>query len=145
MTTSKTSRTPISTTLKLSKDESGTKIDENIYYRMIRSLLYLTASRPDLCLSVVICARYQACPKESHLAAAKWIIKYVKTLNYGLHYKKTPIKAWLDTMTRIRVVIWMTGKALLGALSSWATTSFHGIVRIRIARLYPLLRLNTSP
>ena len=47
----------------------------------------LVATRPDLCLSVGICARYQACPKESHMNAVKRVIIYVKgTLDFGLHY-----------------------------------------------------------
>ena len=46
---------------------------------MISSLLYLTASRPDISYSVGVCARYQANPKESHMIALKRIIKYVKT------------------------------------------------------------------
>lgn len=62
-------------------------MDEKLYRALIGSLLYLNANRPDLCLSVGICTRYQAHPKESHLNAVKRIIKYVKgTLNFGLHY-----------------------------------------------------------
>ena len=87
MVTSKTARTPMSTTTKLSRDEEGRNVDEKIYRAMIGSLLYLTASRPDLCLSAGICARYQASPKESHMNAVKCVIKYVKgTLNFCLHY-----------------------------------------------------------
>ena len=87
MVTCKTARTPMSTTTKLSRDEDGRKVDEKLYRAMIGSLLYLTASRPDLCLSVGICARYQVSPKESHMNAVKRVIKYVKgTLNFGLHY-----------------------------------------------------------
>ena len=56
---------------------------------MIGSLLYLTASRPDIMFSVCVCARFQALPKESHLHAIKWIIRYVKcTFNFGLYYPK---------------------------------------------------------
>ncbi|KAG7540627.1 hypothetical protein ISN45_Aa07g008040 [Arabidopsis thaliana x Arabidopsis arenosa] len=56
---------------------------------MIGSLLYLTASRPDLCYSVGLCARYQACPRVSHLNVVKRIIKYVKgTVEYRLSYTK---------------------------------------------------------
>ena len=52
---------------------------------MIGSLFYLTASRPDIAFSVGICARFQACPKESHLFAIKRIIKYVNgILGYGI-------------------------------------------------------------
>ncbi|KAL1200890.1 Retrovirus-related Pol polyprotein from transposon RE1 [Cardamine amara subsp. amara] len=54
---------------------------------MIGSLLYLTASRPDICLVVGVCARYQAKPKMSHLLAVKRIIKYVNgTINLGIYY-----------------------------------------------------------
>lgn len=56
---------------------------------MIGSLLYLTASRPDLSYSVGVCARYQASPRESHMNALKRIIKYVKgTVNLGMFYTK---------------------------------------------------------
>ena len=46
---------------------------------MIGSLLYLTASRPDILFSVCMCARFQSDPKESHLSAVKRIIKYIGT------------------------------------------------------------------
>ena len=56
---------------------------------MIGSLLYLTASRPDISYNVRVCARYQADPKESHMIALKRIIKYVKTTaNFGVWYIK---------------------------------------------------------
>ncbi|MGV7927199.1 hypothetical protein PJO48_29540, partial [Mycobacterium kansasii] len=77
----------MSTTLKLSKDSDGKNVDSKLYRSMIGSLLYLTASRPDIALSVGICARYQSDPKESHLIAVKRIIRYVaSTLNIGLWY-----------------------------------------------------------
>jgi hypothetical protein len=44
---------------------------------MIGSLLYLYASRPDIMLSVCICARFQSDPKECHLVAMKCIIRYL--------------------------------------------------------------------
>ena len=56
---------------------------------MIGSLLYLTASRPDIMFSVCLCARFQADPKECHLKAIKRILRYLKcTLNVGLWYPK---------------------------------------------------------
>ena len=56
---------------------------------MIGSLLYLTASRPDISYNVRVCARYQANPKESHMTALKRIIKYVKTTaEFGVWYSK---------------------------------------------------------
>ncbi|KAK0586597.1 hypothetical protein LWI29_009370 [Acer saccharum] len=79
--------TPMSTTLKLDKDEKGKSVDQSLYRSMIGSLLYLTASRPDICFSVGLCARFQANPKESHLKAVKRIIRYIKgTHSLGLFY-----------------------------------------------------------
>ena len=54
---------------------------------MIGSLLYLTTSISDIAFSVGVCARYQSCPKESHLLTVKCIIHYVSgTLGYGIWY-----------------------------------------------------------
>ncbi|CAA0806279.1 Uncharacterized mitochondrial protein AtMg00240, partial [Striga hermonthica] len=54
---------------------------------MIGSLLYLTASRPNIFLSVGLCARYQAAPKESHMKVVKDIIKHIGgTSEYELFY-----------------------------------------------------------
>ena len=56
---------------------------------MIESLLYLTASRPDIMFCVCLCARFQACPKKSHLIALKRIFRYLfGTQNLGLWYPK---------------------------------------------------------
>ncbi|PKA49894.1 Retrovirus-related Pol polyprotein from transposon TNT 1-94 [Apostasia shenzhenica] len=56
---------------------------------MIGSLLYLTASRPDIVFSVCMCARFQSSPKESHLTAVKRIFRYlVGTHSLGLWYPK---------------------------------------------------------
>ncbi|XP_028082668.1 uncharacterized protein LOC114283990 [Camellia sinensis] len=45
------------------------------------------ASRPDIALSVDVCARYQACPKEYHLLVVKHIIKYASgTLGYEIWF-----------------------------------------------------------
>ncbi|KAK1411626.1 hypothetical protein QVD17_38182 [Tagetes erecta] len=54
---------------------------------MIGSLMYLTASRPDIMYAVCVCARYQSDPKESHLVAVKRIFRYLKGKpNLGLWY-----------------------------------------------------------
>jgi len=56
--------TPMSTTCYLDKDETGQSIDIKKYRGMIVSLLYLSASRPDIMFSVCMCARFQENPKE---------------------------------------------------------------------------------
>ncbi|GKD03645.1 hypothetical protein Tco_1178619, partial [Tanacetum coccineum] len=56
---------------------------------MVGSLMYLTASRPDLVFAVCMCARYQAKPTKKHLEAIKRIFQYLKeTINMGLWYLK---------------------------------------------------------
>ncbi|XP_039122097.1 secreted RxLR effector protein 161-like [Dioscorea cayenensis subsp. rotundata] len=74
---------------KLTKDKHGKDVGPSLYRSLIGSLLYLTASRPDISFSVGVCARYQATPKESHLKAVKRIIRYVHgTAEYGIWYSK---------------------------------------------------------
>jgi len=80
-------RTPAATHLKLSKDEKGVVVNQSMYMSMIGSLLYLTASRPDITFAVGVCARYQAEPKMSHLTQVKRILKYINsTSNYEILY-----------------------------------------------------------
>nr|GFA11902.1 retrovirus-related Pol polyprotein from transposon TNT 1-94 [Tanacetum cinerariifolium] len=53
------------------------------------TLLYLTASRPDLQFAICMCARYQARPTEKHIHAVKRIFRYLRgTVNRGLWYPK---------------------------------------------------------
>ena len=64
-------------------------ISRYIYRSMIGSLLYLCASRPDIMLSVCMCARFQAKLKESHHKAVKHILRYLAhTPTLGLWYPK---------------------------------------------------------
>ncbi|GKB28208.1 hypothetical protein Tco_0867609 [Tanacetum coccineum] len=59
----------------LGPDLSGKAVNETQYRGMIRSLMYLTASTPDIQFSTCLCARYQANPKESHLIVVKRIFR----------------------------------------------------------------------
>ncbi|XP_017416525.1 secreted RxLR effector protein 161-like [Vigna angularis] len=74
----KEATTPIATNCYLDHDEAGKNVDQKMYRGMIMSLLYLTASRPDIMHSVCLCARFQSSPKESHLTVVKRILKYLK-------------------------------------------------------------------
>ncbi|GJS17813.1 hypothetical protein Tco_0412285 [Tanacetum coccineum] len=65
---------PMSSDTKLMKDEECESVDSTKYRGMIGSLLYLTASRPDIMFSVCLCARFQEALKTSHLEAVKPII-----------------------------------------------------------------------
>ncbi|GJX03845.1 hypothetical protein Tco_0189761 [Tanacetum coccineum] len=82
-------KTPMSSDTKLTKDEEYESVDSTKYQGMIGSLLYLTASRPDIMFSVCLCARFQEAPKTSHLEAVKRIFRYIKgTTHLGLWYPK---------------------------------------------------------
>ncbi|GJX01578.1 retrovirus-related pol polyprotein from transposon TNT 1-94 [Tanacetum coccineum] len=81
--------TPMVEKYKLGEDKEGKAVDPSHYRGMIGTLLYLTASRPDLQFVICMCARYQAWPTEKHLHAVKRIFRYLKgTINRGLWYSK---------------------------------------------------------
>ncbi|GJU08863.1 retrovirus-related pol polyprotein from transposon TNT 1-94 [Tanacetum coccineum] len=81
--------TPMVEKSKLDEDTQGKAVDPTHYRRMIGTLMYLTASRPDLTFVVYMCDRYQAKPTEKHLHAVKRIFKYLRgTVNQGLWYPK---------------------------------------------------------
>nr|GEX00629.1 retrovirus-related Pol polyprotein from transposon TNT 1-94 [Tanacetum cinerariifolium] len=81
--------TPMVEKSKLDEDPQGKAIDPTHYRGMVRTLMYLTASRSDLTFFVCMCARYQAKPTEKHLHAVKRIFKYLRgTVNKGLWYPK---------------------------------------------------------
>ncbi|GJU01188.1 hypothetical protein Tco_1111526 [Tanacetum coccineum] len=86
---SKPTKTPMSTEIKLTKDDEADSVDSSKYRGMIGSLLYLTASRPDIMFSVCLCARFQENPNTTHFDAVKRIFRYVRgTTNLGLWYPK---------------------------------------------------------
>ncbi|GJS49157.1 putative ribonuclease H-like domain-containing protein [Tanacetum coccineum] len=82
----RTATTPIESNKPMVKDEDGVDVDVHVYRSMIGSLMYLTASRPDIMFAVCACARFQVTPKASHLNAVKRIFRYLKhstQLSYG--------------------------------------------------------------
>ena len=85
----KEAATLMATNCYLSMDEKGKLIDQTKYRGIIGSLLYLTASRPNIMFSIFMCAHYQSCPKESHFSTIKRVMKYLRgTLDVGLWYPK---------------------------------------------------------
>ncbi|GJU10795.1 putative ribonuclease H-like domain-containing protein [Tanacetum coccineum] len=96
-----TATTPIESNKPLVKDEDGVDIDVHVYRSMIGSLMYLTASRPDIRFAVCACARFQVTPKASHLNAVKRIFRYLKHQpKLGLWYPKDSpfeLEAYLDS------------------------------------------------
>ncbi|XP_059629551.1 uncharacterized mitochondrial protein AtMg00810-like [Cornus florida] len=87
MTECKSVSTPLCPNSKLSLECTTESVPSTLYRSIIGSLLYLTASRPDIMYSVGLVVRFQSNPRLSHLQAAKRIMRYVKgTISYGLHY-----------------------------------------------------------
>jgi hypothetical protein len=78
----KPANTPMGTDGQLDLNKGGKSIDQKAYRSMIGSLLYLCASRPDIMLSVCMCARFQSDPKECHLVAVKRILRYLVSTPY---------------------------------------------------------------
>nr|GEY02087.1 uncharacterized mitochondrial protein AtMg00810-like [Tanacetum cinerariifolium] len=82
-------KTPMVPPNNLGPDISGKLVNETSYRGMIGLLMYLTAIRPDIQFSIILCVRYQSNPKESHLIAVKRIPRYLKgTPTLGLYYPK---------------------------------------------------------
>nr|GEY18205.1 uncharacterized mitochondrial protein AtMg00810-like [Tanacetum cinerariifolium] len=81
--------TPMVDRLKLDEDLSGIPVDQTRFRSMVGSLMYLTASRPDLVFAICMCTRYQTKPTKKHLKALKRVFRYLKgTINWGLWYSK---------------------------------------------------------
>ncbi|GJR57687.1 putative RNA-directed DNA polymerase [Tanacetum coccineum] len=85
----KSASTPTDLEKHLVQDGDIVDVDEHLYRSMIGSLMYLTASRPDIMFAVCACARFQVSPKTSHLLAVKRIFRYLKGKpSLGLWYSK---------------------------------------------------------
>jgi hypothetical protein len=87
---------------------------------MIRSLLYLTAMRPDIQFLVCLCARFQASPRTSHRQAVKRIFRYLRhTPDFGLWYSASSSLRFMVFQTRILSGVGWIGSPLLGLASFW--------------------------
>jgi transposase InsO family protein len=86
----KAAETPIAAGTKLSKQDTGPAVDSTLYKQMVGSLMYLTATRPDLMYAVSLISRFMESPKDSHWKVGKRILRYVAgTAGYGLWYTRT--------------------------------------------------------
>nr|GEU76582.1 hypothetical protein [Tanacetum cinerariifolium] len=85
----KTASTPIETKKTLFKDAEAADVDVHLYRSMIGSLMYLTASRPDIMYAGCACSRFQVTSNTSHLHAMKKIFRYLKGQpKLGLWYSR---------------------------------------------------------
>jgi hypothetical protein len=87
MMNSKATPTPIITGLKLRKEDKGSKVDPTLFKRPVGSLMYLTATRPDIMYATSLISRFMEMKKESHWKAGKRIMNYVNgTKVFGIKY-----------------------------------------------------------
>jgi hypothetical protein len=85
----KPAKTLMGTDAHLDLNKGCKSVDQKAYRSMIGSLLYLCASRPNIMLSICMCARFQSDPKECHLVAVKRILRYLISIPcFGIWYPK---------------------------------------------------------
>lgn len=73
--------------MKLWKDMEGDDADPSLYKQLIGSLMYLTATKPDIMFVVCFLSRFMMKPQVAHFLAAKRVLRYIKgTLKMGLLY-----------------------------------------------------------
>ncbi|CAL9017140.1 unnamed protein product [Prunus brigantina] len=81
--------TPLAMNEKLSKEDGSEQADEGVYRQIVGSLLYLTATRPDIMFAASLLARFMHGPTRKHMGTAKRVLRYVQgTTDYGIVYKK---------------------------------------------------------
>ena len=145
MESCKEASTPMPSSCYMDVDAAGKGVDQTKYRGLIGSLLYLTASRPNIMFAVCLCARYQANTKESHFKAAKRILKYLKG--------KTNVGLWYPSHSPIHLIGYSDSdfagckldrkKTQVVLATFLVQVSFHGIVRSKLVWLSLLQRLNT--
>lgn len=86
-------QTPMELGLKLSKAEHEREINATRFRRNVKCLRYLLTTRPDLSFSVGVLSRYMQSLRESHGAAMKQILRYLRgSLSYGLTFERSTMK-----------------------------------------------------
>nr|XP_034597567.1 uncharacterized mitochondrial protein AtMg00810-like [Setaria viridis] len=118
--------TPMGTMTALDADEDDEPVDQKKYRSMIGSLLYLTATRPDIHFVVCLCARFQASPRTSHHQAVKRIMRKKRSSNRSHRHAGRTCKLQQRA-----------GRQLLGGPAQHATPSGpvqHGPEQVQLAQ-----------
>src|ERR1044072_9838591 len=84
----KTMSTPVNQKETLRKEDGFEKADEYVYRSLIRCLMHLTTTRPDILQAVSVLSRFLHCASKEHFKAAKRVPRYVKgTINFGVMFE----------------------------------------------------------
>jgi hypothetical protein len=108
-------RTPMSTSVKISSDLAGKSVDPSLYRSMIGSLLYLTASRPDIAFKQI---RRNHISLQSSVSSGMSMIPF--SMVFGILEKQ--ILLFQDTLMQTGLEMLMIERALQGDVSMWGTT-----------------------
>jgi hypothetical protein len=83
----KSMATPMIMNLKLLSDSSSNLVDPTMSRQLIKSLMYMVSTMPDICFAVNTLSQYMVEPRHVHLVAAKHVLRYMHgTIGYGLTY-----------------------------------------------------------
>ena len=108
--------TPVATGLKLRKEDKGTKVDPSLFKRLVGSLMYSTATRPDIMYAVSLISRFMETPMDSHWLTGKRILRYISgTRDYGILYSKS------DDF----ILVGYTDSDFAGSIDDRKSTSVH--------------------
>ncbi|XP_027338317.1 uncharacterized protein LOC113852279 [Abrus precatorius] len=89
MSESKHVKSPIVPGSKINRDIDGAMMDDTYFKQIVGSLMYLTATRPNIMYNVSLISKYMSKPTELHLQSTKRILRYLKgTTSYGIFYRK---------------------------------------------------------
>jgi len=79
--------TPLITNEKLQKNDEAPEAYASKYRSLIGSLLYLTATRPDIMYATSLLSRFMQSPSQIHFGARKRILRYLQgTKEFGIWY-----------------------------------------------------------
>lgn len=83
--------TPAAVDVKLQKEDGSKPANQPLYQSIVGSLLYAAcATRPDISYAVGVLSKFNAAPTETHMTAAKRVLRYLKgSAEYGIVYKKS--------------------------------------------------------
>ena len=119
--------------------------DPTDYRSLAGALQYLTFTRPDIAYAVQQVCLYMHDPRESHLAALKRILRYIRgTLHLGFSFGLLFSLILLSIQMLIGLAVLTLGALLLAMQSSWEITWFPGLPNVRMLCLDPVQKLSTG-
>ena len=80
---------PLVVNEKFQKEDGSGEADQTLFRSLVGSLLYLTATRPDIMYAASLLSRFMHNPTRIHYGAAKRILRYISgTMDFGIMYER---------------------------------------------------------